>query len=239
MKFGLIKSKIEKCLTESYGHDTFKPNMFVFKELVLENKNLSKLFYLYDELTTKKSLSESMATELINESIVLYENTINKITKKQFNDLNLWLSDIKVKNNYENLDNLFSSNVLTLENKIKSKKIILENLKETSSEITEISEKIPLSKLVSAANKTVNDYLDTINESDKKKLKSILSEDEKKLKLKFEVIKENVIEKLEEIKESENDNETLTRINETLSKVSSEEFSRINYFKLYELNKNI
>jgi Rad3-related DNA helicase len=213
--------------------------MFVFKELVLENKNLSKLFYLYDELTTKKSLSESMATELINESIVLYENTINKITKKQFNDLNLWLSDIKVKNNYENLDNLFSSNVLTLENKIKSKKIILENLKETSSEITEISEKIPLSKLVSAANKTVNDYLDTINESDKKKLKSILSEDEKKLKLKFEVIKENVIEKLEEIKESENDNETLTRINETLNKVSSEEFSRINYFKLYELNKNI
>jgi Rad3-related DNA helicase len=180
-----------------------------------------------------------MATELINESIVLYENTINKITKKQFNDLNLWLSDIKVKNNYENLDNLFSSNVLTLENKIKSKKIILENLKETSSEITEISEKIPLSKLVSAANKTVNDYLDTINESDKKKLKSILSEDEKKLKLKFEVIKENVIEKLEEIKESENDNETLTRINETLNKVSSEEFSRINYFKLYELNKNI
>jgi hypothetical protein len=239
MKFGLIKSKIEKCLTESYGQETFKPNMFVFKELVLENKNLSKLFYLYDELTTKKSLSESMATELINESIVLYENIINKITKKQFNDLNLWLANIKVKNNYENLDNLFSSNVLTLENKIKSKKIILENLKKPSSEITEISEKIPLNKLVSAANKTVNDYLDTINENDKKKLKSILSEDERKLKLKFEVIKENVIEKLEEIKESENDNETLTRINETLSKVSSEEFSRINYFKLYELNKNI
>ena len=40
MKIGLIKSKVEKCLTESYGRDTFKPNMFIFKELVLENKNL-------------------------------------------------------------------------------------------------------------------------------------------------------------------------------------------------------
>ena len=50
MKFGLLKSKIEKCLIESYKKDSFKKNMFIFKELVLENKNIGKLFYLYNEL---------------------------------------------------------------------------------------------------------------------------------------------------------------------------------------------
>ena len=239
MKIGLIKSKVENCLTESYGRDTFKPNMFIFKELVLENKNLSKLFFLYDELSSKKSLNESTGTELINESITLYENTVNKITKKQIDEVNLWLADVKTENKYENLDNLFSTNVLTLENKIKSKKIILENLKQELSDVTEISEKIPLKQLVNVANKTVNDFLGSLNESDTKKLKSILSEDEKKLKLKFEVIKESVTDKLEELKESESDTETLQRINETLNRVNAEEFSRINYFKLQELNKNI
>jgi hypothetical protein len=239
MKIGLLKSKIEKCLTESYGKDTFKPNMFVFKELVLENKNLSKLFFLYDELTTKKSLNESTASDLINESITIYENTINKINKKQIDELNLWLVGVKTKNNYEDLDNLFSSNVLTLESKIKSKKIITENLKQNPSNTLEITEKIPLKKLVNVANKTVNDFLKNINESDKKKLLSILSEDDRKLKLKYEIIKETVVDKLETLKDSENDNEVLSRINETLTKLETEKFDKINYIKLYELNKNI
>jgi len=239
MKIGLLKSKIEKCLTESYGKDTFKPNMFVFKELVLENKNLSKLFFLYDELTTKKSLSESTASDLINESITIYENTINKINKKQIDELNLWLVGVKTKNNYEDLDNLFSSNVLTLESKIKSKKIITENLKQNPSNTLEITEKIPLNKLVNAANKTVSNFLENMDESDRKKLLNVLSEDNRKLKLKYEIIKETVVDKLELLKENEDDKEVLSRINETLNKLENEEFDKINYIKLYELNKNI
>jgi hypothetical protein len=239
MKIGLLKSKIEKCLTESYGKDTFKPNMFVFKELVLENKNLSKLFFLYDELTTKKSLNESTASDLINESITIYENTINKINKKQIDELNLWLVGVKTKNNYEDLDNLFSSNVLTLESKIKSKKIITENLKQNPSNTLEITEKIPLNKLVNAANKTVSNFLENMDESDRKKLLNVLSEDNRKLKLKYEIIKETVVDKLELLKENEDDKEVLSRINETLNKLENEEFDKINYIKLYELNKNI
>ena len=239
MKIGLLKSKIEKCLTESYGKDTFKPNMFVFKELVLENKNLSKLFFLYDKLTTKKSLNESTASDLINESITIYENTINKINKKQIDELNLWLVGVKTKNNYEDLDNLFSSNVLTLESKIKSKKIITENLKQNPSNTLEITEKIPLNKLVNAANKTVSNFLENMDESDRKKLLNVLSEDNRKLKLKYEIIKETVVDKLELLKENEDDKEVLSRINETLNKLENEEFDKINYIKLYELNKNI
>ena len=82
MEFGQIKSKIEKVLVESYNSPSFKTNMFLFKELVLENKNISKIYFLYDELSSKKSLTESLATELINQSTNIYENTINKINQK-------------------------------------------------------------------------------------------------------------------------------------------------------------
>ena len=44
MKFGLIKSKIEKNLSESYKNkDLFKVNMSVFNELVLGDKNIKKI----------------------------------------------------------------------------------------------------------------------------------------------------------------------------------------------------
>jgi hypothetical protein len=49
--FGLLKTKIENVLLESYSNDTFKNELKTFKKLVIENKNISKLFYLYDELS--------------------------------------------------------------------------------------------------------------------------------------------------------------------------------------------
>jgi len=238
MKFGLIKSKIENLLTESYKKNSFKDTLFVFKELVLENKNISKLYYLYDELSSNKGLNESIASELINQSIVVYENTINKISKKNLEELNLWVGHIKSNNNYKNLDNLFSTSVLTLENKIKSKKIILENLK-TSPEQTETVKKLPVEKLVNVANKTLSNFINSLNEESKKTLTKILSEDENKLKLKYELIKEDVLDKLEDIKKNETDSDVLKTIDETLNRLQNENFDRISFFKLQELNRSI
>ena len=53
--FGELKTKIESYLTESYQKQTLKDNLFVFEQLVLKNKNISKIFFLYDEL---KELSD-------------------------------------------------------------------------------------------------------------------------------------------------------------------------------------
>ena len=67
MEFGVLKSKIEKVLTESYADKKkFKNNMFLFNELVVKNKNINKIFYLYDELSTNKGLNEDIASEFIN-----------------------------------------------------------------------------------------------------------------------------------------------------------------------------
>ena len=44
IKVMFLKSKIEKYLTESYKKNNLKDNLFVFEELVLKNKNISKIF---------------------------------------------------------------------------------------------------------------------------------------------------------------------------------------------------
>ena len=54
MKFGLLKSKIEKNLLESYSKGKLAEEIKIFKKLVLENKTLSRLYYLYDELNSNK-----------------------------------------------------------------------------------------------------------------------------------------------------------------------------------------
>ena len=238
MKFGLLKTKIEKCLTESYENGTFKKDVFLFKELVLNNKNVSKLYYLYDELSKNKGLNESLGSEYINQSTIIYENIINKIDKLNLKELSLWLGHVKSGNNYNDIDNLFSPSVVNLEEKIKSKKTILENLKKQPVTEEETS-KVPMNKMVKVANKTVNDYISTLGESDKKKLTSILNESNDKLFIKYDVLKETVIEKLEDLKSDESNNEVLGRITETINKVQKESFDKLSYFKLLQLNKNL
>ena len=128
--------------------------------------------------------------------------------------------------------------MVNLEEKIKSKKTILENLKKQPVTEEETS-KVPMNKMVKVANKTVNDYISTLGESDKKKLKSILNESNDKLFIKYDVLKETVIEKLEDLKSEESNNEVLGRITETISKVQKESFDKLSYFKLLQLNKNL
>lgn len=238
MKFGLLKSKIEKCLVESYTNNTIKKDLFVFDQLVAKNKNINKLYYLYDELSSNKGLNESVASDFINQSIVIYENTINKISKSDLTDLNLWVSDIKTENTYQDIDNIFSQGVLTLENKIKSKNIIIENLKKKEDNVNELKN-VSINQMVNIANKTVKNYLSSLNENEKRKLESILLESDQKLKIKYEVIKEDVIDKLMDLKLEETDDDVKSRITETITKVKNENYDKLNYFKLQELNRSI
>jgi hypothetical protein len=237
MKFGLIKSRIENILTEGFTNNTFKDQMFVFEELVLKNKNIKKLYFLYDELSSNKGLDKNLAESFINECIIVFENTVNKITINEIKELELWTNEIKGKNNYEDIDNLFSSNVSLLENKLKSKNLILENLQKKSEDEVEIN--TSLSELVEVGNKTINDYLSTLSESEKLKVKNVLKESDDKLQVKFDLLKETIVEKLTELKEKENDNEVLSKIDQTINKVQTENFDKLNYLKLKELEKEL
>jgi len=238
MKFGELKSKIEKCLAESYAKDSVKKDLFVFSEMVLKNKNVSKLFYLYDELSSKKGLNEDVANEYINQSIIIYENTINKIPTKTFSELKMWIGHIKAENDYKNIDNLFSNGLLTLEDKIKSKKLISENLQKSVIVENKETINVPLKSMLSVANKNVKSFLSSLNESEKKEVMKILSTPKSELIESYNKIKEEVLEKLED-KLSESDQETKQTIDQVINKLTTESFNEINYFKLKNLSEGI
>lgn len=238
MKFGNIKSKIDYVLLESFKNENlFKEEMKFFKSLVLENKNISRLYYLYDELKNKRNVDKSIVNDFINESITIYENLVNKINKSDFKRLNEWLFDIKTINQYEDIDNLFSNEVLTIEEKIKSKKIITESLTKVESIKTDLIE-LPISSMVNLANKTIKNYLDNLNESDREQVISFLSKDESELKKEYELLKEDTLSKLNRHKYN-SDKETSERIDETISKLKSEIFDKVSYLKIKNLNENL
>jgi hypothetical protein len=238
MKFGELKSKIETYLTESYGKGTLKDNLFIFEQLVLKNKNISKIFFVYDELSDKKGLNENIANEFINESTIAFENLHNKINPSELREINLWVGHVKCENKYKDIDDLFSTNILTLESKIKSKKIIVENLKLKKEDSTETI-KVPLKTMVNVANKTVTNFISSLNLSEQKELKKILNTPKETLIENYNKEKEIVLEKLEAQKDKEEDNETIKTIDQVLSKIQNEQFSELNFYKLKQLNEGL
>jgi len=237
MKFGLLKSKIEKQLIESYSNGLFKSEMKFFKKLVLENKNIGKLFYLYDELNSNKGMKDSIVSDYINECVTIYENTINKISKSQLDNLKHWVSETESENIYESIDNLFTSDILNIENKIMSRRTIAESLKKEPLQKKEVI-KLPISTMVNMANKTINSYIENLNESDKQELMKFLSKDEKDMEKDYSLVKEDVLEKLKSLQE-ECDIETKSKIDETINKIQSEKFDKLSYFRLKGLKESL
>jgi hypothetical protein len=239
MKFGILKSKIEKTLVESYKKNSFKKDMFVFEALILKNKNISKLFYLYDELSSNKGLNESIANEYINQSVIVYENLINKIRPEQLKEIEMWVGHIQCENSYKTIDNFFSNNIVDLENKLKSKNSIFECItKKVEEKKTDIVN-VPISEMVNVANKTISNYIDTLSESDQKELKSLLSSNDETIKESYLMLKGSVIGKLEKLEENEQDKEVIVKINETIETIKNESFDKMRYFKLRKLNENL
>jgi len=236
--FGELKSKVETYLTESYKSNKLKDSLFVFEQLVLKNKNVSKIFFLYDELSDKKGLSESVANEFINQSIVAYENLYNKIKPSTIKDLKSWVGHVKCENRYKEIDNLFSSNILTLENKIKSKRLIKESLV-SKPQTQKETIKVPLKTMINVANKTVGNFISSLSEEERKELKTLLSESKEVIEEKYNNEKKIVLEKLNSKKIAEKESDTIKTIDQVIEKLQKESFSEIAYFKLKNLNEGL
>lgn len=239
IKFGNIKSKIEEKLLESYSKNTFKSEIKNFKSLVLNNKNISKLFYLYDEMSSNKGLNESLVNDYIYECITIYENTINKIDEPTIDNLKKWVKDVKCDNKYENIDNLFFTDILTIESRLKSKKIISENLVRPPKLKNEVTVNLPISTMINIANKTFSNYVETLNESDKQDLIKFLKTEDSELEPQFNSIKNEVKSKLTTLKESSSDNDTLNKVEETIIKIDSESYNKLSFFRLKNLNESL
>ena len=238
MKFGVLKSKIEKKLVNSYTTNTLSEDLKFFKKNILENKKFSKLYFLYDELSSKKGIkNKEIANDFVNECIKIYENTINKVTQKEWNNIQLWVSNIKGENDYQNIDNLFNGDILQIESKIESKKTIIENLLDKSTE-SKTQVNLPLKTLVNVANNTINKHIQQLDETSRKELNTIMQADDNDLELSYKVTKEEVINKLNSLLES-SDDETNSKILESINKIQSENYNKLNYFRLKVLNESI
>lgn len=231
MTFGQVKSIIEKSLLESYKNETeFKKSIKEFKHNVLTDKSISKLYSIYDQLTTPQGLSESDAREFLEEGISLAKYVLQKITlPKSINE--------NIINDYKDIDTLVYTTNTNLSERVESKKNILNIL--TSKKDVREHVNLPITSMVKIANQTISNYVDNLDENAKRELINILSEDTERLKLKFDLIKENTISKLYNILETENDSETKDKLTETIEKIKKEEFNQINYLRIKTLEQSI
>jgi NADH:ubiquinone oxidoreductase subunit D len=151
--------------------------------------------------------------------------------------LELWVEGVDVENEYTDIDNLFSDSVLTIEQKINSRKKITESLKRKVKKEKE-SINLPISTMVNIANKTIKNYVQQLDENTKGKLLRFLSSDVTEMESKYKVVKESVLNKLSNIKQN-SEEEVVTKIDETISKITNEKFDKLNLFRLEELDNSI
>lgn len=198
--FGNIKSKIEKASVEMYGKPHFKTFMSQFKKMVLENKDLSELYYIYDDLSTNKNLPSDIADDYINESIeyaqILIENNDETISKT-----NNWINNIVKKNNndYKDIDvMIYNNNIKNLESVLESKRKIKSTLTEGVKEVKKPTTNfnVPLTSMLKIANSTLNNHFATLSEQEKKELNSIVSLSSSEIKKEMDLLKKEAISKL-------------------------------------------
>ena len=232
MTFGQIKTNIENKLMNSYKSEKeFKKNILEFKKDILQKKSLSKLYNLYDQLSTPQGMNESLAKEYLNEGLDLISKLISdvKITKTK-NGLN--------ENNYRDIDNLVYSSNIDLVERINSKNRIINILTTEKKSLSE-NVNLPLSSMVNIANQTIKNYLSNLNESEKEEVLTLLSSDTKVLEENYNNLKKVAIEKLQGILTSETDVETKNKVNETIDKLQKDKCDHLSYIKLKSLSDSL
>ena len=205
MTFGNIKSLMEKNLLESYKDEKdFKKTLREFKHNVLSNKSMSKAYALYDQLSSPQGLNEHDAKEFLEEGLSLLQKVLPSIKLPKS------VSE-SIKNNYVDIDTLLYGQKTDLMERIQAKKNIVSTLTSKVETVKE-SINIPIKSMVSIANQTLKNYLDTLDENSKKEFIQIVSEDTKTLEGKFEIIRESAITKLQLRMETEDEIEIKSRI---------------------------
>lgn len=234
MEFGLLKSKIEAKLVESYKNKTFNAELKKFKKYILENKGLNQTYYLYDELSKQKSFDKNFAEDYLNECIELYQNI--KLNKKSLAIVENWVKNVVVENQYSDIDTAFTKKTFVIENILMSKNNIINNLSSQRIETDVIN--IEMSKMVEVANNTIKNYLSQIDESEVKEIKKYISLSEEEIKKRYDVLSEMAIEKLEVMAEN-SEPEIKNKISETIDRIKSDKIDAVSLIKIKNLNEDL
>jgi hypothetical protein len=231
MTFGQIKSIIEKNLVESYKDtSSFKQTLKEFKHNVLTNKSFSKVYSIYDDLSSPQGLTESDAREFLDEAINVIRHLLERTSLPKNGE--------KSENIYENIDNIVYFNKVDIKERIASKKAIISKLMESKGQVKD-TPKIPIKSMVSIANQTLSRYVEGLDESSRKEIFHILATNNSDLESEFDNLKESAVNKLKVLSDKQNDAELKTKITETIGKIESEKYDQINYVRLKKLEESI
>jgi hypothetical protein len=192
---------------------------------------MSKLYSLYDQLSTPQGLNETDAKDFLEEGVSLIQKLLTNVK------LPKTLSE-SVENKYSDIDSLVYTNKLNLLERVNSKKNIVSVLTSTK-EVVKESINIPLKSMVKIANQTLTNYIENLDESSKKEFIQLMSEDTKTLEGKFETIRESAITKLNTLLEKEEEFELKTKLSETIDRLKAEKFDQLNFLKLKTLEESI
>lgn len=232
MELGLLFSKVEKKLNDSYINQTFKTEISNFKNIVISNKMLSECYYLYSNLTTKQGMSSDVAKEYLEESIKTIKNKKDHLF---LIDLKNWVKDVVCENQYVKIDSLLKEDVLKITENIENKKQLISTLTESKDVVKK--QFVPFVENVVKYN--LEKYIDGLEPEVLQQLDEVFSKKEDELKPDFDVLKENTLIKLKNHILTNNDEEIKQKLNETVQTVEKETFNKINYLKLQNLYEGL
>lgn len=242
---GIIKTKLLKKLTESYGGKN-KTELKEILKTIVENKKFKEMYLFYEEMENKYIEDKETAKMYVEglEHMIKSQSTISEIADF-CKTLNKKLGDVEVENNelYESLDQLFTLDSLSnIENKVVARKKLIEHLtkkKEVkTSETTPFTVNESLLYGVLANNFNVL-YSNTLNEEQKNEFKNIMSLSNDEIVSKTIELKENINSKIETLLTESTDKEINEKLNKVKQEVTVKEPSRLNYFRLVELRNGL
>ena len=245
-KFGVLKTKILKKLTESYSNKN-KSEVKDILNTIKENKDFKEMYLFYDEIESK-TISDKETAKLYVEGLSTYfGQPIGNwgILNTFCESLDNKLGDVKINTNelYESLDMLSEKDSLSnIEKKVIAKKKLVEHLT-TKKEITESKETtlVPNETLLNAvlANNFNVLYSNTLSESQKEELKNILSISYDDLITKSNELQESIINQVSTLLSESNDTDLSTKLKAVKDEVTQMSPSRYNYYRLTELKNGL
>lgn len=241
VKFGQLKTNIDALLAESYRNKNFKTTLLEFKKKALSNKAFAETYLLYNKLSNKQGLSESIVDEYMGEVIDKISTNI-KDMESILDDLDGWTTTLteEYKNEYVDIDEIvYNKNINNLEKVLEAKHRIRGVLIENNNTQKPETPKMPLSMMKKVVLQTLNRKYGDISESEKKELQEILSIKGNDLISEITILKETITSKLNNILDNESDEETITKLKETIKRVENEKVGYLSLYKLRNLNNGI
>lgn len=242
-KIGVIKAKILKKLTESFGSgEKFEMKQILSK--IVTNKDFKEMYLFYEEIENKffdNSDTAKLYVEELNSLLKVQSKKISKFCEELDNQL----GDVtgEVNEVYSCLDQLLEEdNFNNLDKKIIAKKKLVEHLTKkknnTTNEVNSftINENLLYSVLANNFNTL---YLEKLNENQKEELKNILALSTEELEKNIPTLKEDILSKVTSMLNESKDSDLTNKLNSVVSEVGQMEISKYNYFRLKQLKDGL